>query len=136
MDLDSDGFPVTSIREIKILNSTLHTNIIKLKEVVVGYKKDSIFLVFEYCEFDLVKIIEKMRKFKFYFDLGDVKSIMIQLLKGVDYMHKNYILHRDLKLSNILINRKGVIKIADFGLARNFSTFFCKCRYSFAEIHS
>jgi serine/threonine protein kinase len=121
MDLDSDGFPVTSIREIKILSSTLHTNLIKLKEVVVGFKKDSIFLVFEYCEVDLVKIIEKMRKFKFYFDLGDVKSIMIQLLKGVDYMHKNYILHRDLKLSNILLNRKGEVKIADFGLARNFS---------------
>jgi len=121
MDLDSDGFPVTSIREIKILSSALHNNIIKLKEVVVGYKKDSIFLVFEYCEYDLVKIIEKMRKFKFYFDLGDVKCIMIQLLKGVDYMHKNYILHRDLKLSNILLNRKGEVKIADFGLARNYS---------------
>ncbi len=121
MDLDSDGFPVTSIREIKILSSTLHTNIIRLKEVVVGYKKDSIFLVFEYCEVDLVKIIEKMRKFSFYLDLGDVKCIMIQLLKGTDYLHKNFILHRDLKLSNILLNKKGIIKIADFGLARNYS---------------
>jgi serine/threonine protein kinase len=40
MDLDSDGFPVTSIREIKILNELSHPNLIKLKEVVVGYKKD------------------------------------------------------------------------------------------------
>ena len=40
MDLDSDGFPVTSLREIKILNEVDHVNIIKLKEVVVGYKKD------------------------------------------------------------------------------------------------
>ena len=80
MDLDSDGFPVTSIREIKILSDTIHTNIIRLKEVVVGYKKDSIFLVFEYCESDLVKTIDKMRKYNFYFDLADVKCIMIQLL--------------------------------------------------------
>ena len=40
MDLDSDGFPVTSLREIKILSEVYHLNIIKLKEVVVGYKKD------------------------------------------------------------------------------------------------
>jgi hypothetical protein len=40
MDLDSDGFPVTSIREIKILSEISHQNIIKLKEVVVGYKKE------------------------------------------------------------------------------------------------
>jgi serine/threonine protein kinase len=40
MDLDSDGFPVTSIREIKILSELNHPNIIRLKEVVVGFKKD------------------------------------------------------------------------------------------------
>lgn len=62
-----------------------------------------------------------MRVYNKYFDLADIKCFMIQLLKGVEYLHRNYILHRDLKLSNILLNKKGVLKLADFGLARYYS---------------
>lgn len=45
---------------------------------------------------------------------------MYQLLKGIAYCHSHRILHRDLKLANLLIDRKGVLKLADFGLARAF----------------
>lgn len=118
MDLDSEGFPITALREIKILQETSHPNIIKLKEVCVGYKQDSIFLVFEYCETDLVNLLSTMRDRSVALKLAEIKAIMVQLLKGVSYLHGSFIVHRDLKLSNILLNKEGRVKLADFGLSR------------------
>jgi len=69
---------------------------------------------------DLVKMIEKMKSLRKILTLSDIKSLMIQILKAVDYLHRNYTLHRDLKLSNILLNKMGELKLADFGLARYY----------------
>lgn len=79
--------------------------------------------MFEYCEMDLVKMIERMKSIRKSLTLSDIKTLMIQILKAVDYMHRNYTLHRDLKLSNILLNKIGELKLADFGLARYYGIF-------------
>jgi len=80
-------------------------------------KPDNIFLVFEYCSHDLAGLLEHIHR---PFDEAEIKTILLQLLSAVNYLHKNFVLHRDIKLSNLLMDSKGTIKLADFGLARLF----------------
>lgn len=101
---------------LKILKG--HPNIVELLEVAVGKNKDSVFLIFEYCEIDLINLLDQMKIEKMKFNDSEVKCLILQIIKGLTYAHKNYIIHRDLKLSNLLINKEGIVKIADFGLAR------------------
>ncbi|XP_033928745.1 cyclin-dependent kinase 10 isoform X1 [Melopsittacus undulatus] len=117
MDSEKDGMPVSSLREITLLLQFRHTNIVELKEVVVGNHLESIFLVMGYCEQDLASLLENMQA---PFSEAQVKCIILQVFKGLEYLHKNYIVHRDLKVSNLLMTDKGCVKIADFGLARTY----------------
>lgn len=75
-------------------------------------------MVFEYLEFDLTGILETP---EIRFTQDHIKSWSKQLLSGVHYMHINKIIHRDLKASNILVSRRGELKIADWGLARSWN---------------
>lgn len=82
---ENGGFPITSLREIKILKSlSKHPNIIGLKEVVVGKKKDSIFLVFEYSDIDLAKLVDQMSIDKLTFSEPEIKCLSLQMIKGVN----------------------------------------------------
>lgn len=117
MEKEKDGYPLTSLREINILSSLNHPNIVNVSEVVVSASGNSVFLVMEYLEHDLKKVSELLRH---RFTVSDTKCIMQQLLSGVAYLHDNWIIHRDLKLSNILYNNKGDVKVCDFGMARQY----------------
>jgi len=133
----SDGFPITTLREIQILKEisldvnvnvnvgngtrTGHENIIALKEVAVGSKSSSIFLVFEYVHFDLAKLIDDhySKYSKSPFTMAETKCLSKQLFSALSYLHEKNIIHRDLKLSNLLYDKnRGLLKLADFGLAR------------------
>ena len=89
---------------------------VKLKEVIMMPKK--MYLVFEFLETDLKKWIDS---FKGVVPKDSIKKNMKQLLEGICACHKSRIIHRDLKPQNILISSSGLLKIADFGLARAFS---------------
>jgi len=99
------------------LQSMRHPNVVQLHEVVVGKELDSIFLVFEYVPHDLAGLVDNM---KTPFTESEIKCLMLQLIKSVQYLHENWIIHRDLKLSNLLFDNQGQLKLADFGLARKY----------------
>ncbi|KAK0099619.1 hypothetical protein ONS96_008119 [Cadophora gregata f. sp. sojae] len=120
MDNAQDGIPVTGLREIQTLRDCSHPNIVGLREVVVGEdtrKIENIFLVLDFLEHDLKTLLEEMPE---PFLTSEIKTLLLQLTRGVSYLHNTWILHRDLKTSNLLLNNRGQLKIADFGMARYF----------------
>ncbi|XP_078171899.1 cyclin-dependent kinase G-2-like [Carex rostrata] len=119
MEKEKEGFPMTALREINILLSFHHPSIVDVKEVVVGSTMDSIFMVMEYMEHDLKGVMETMKQ---PYSQSEVKCLMLQLLEGTMYLHHNWVLHRDLKTSNLLLNNRGELKICDFGLARQYGS--------------
>ncbi|CAH8391152.1 unnamed protein product [Eruca vesicaria subsp. sativa] len=159
MNDEMEGFPVTAIREIKILKNLHHENVIVLKEVVyspvpdkddqranvinlkeVVYSpvperddqeklvsvddnkyKGEIYMVFEYMEHDLAGLAYRPGT---RFTAPQIKCCMKQLLTGLHYCHVRKVLHRDIKGSSLLIDKKGNLKLADFTLARTLSLEF------------
>ena len=94
-----------------------HENIVSLHDVI--HTENKLMLVFEYMDKDLKKYMES-RGDHGRLDPITIKSFMQQLLRGIAFCHDNRVLHRDLKPQNLLINTKGQLKLADFGLARAF----------------
>jgi negative regulator of the PHO system len=116
--LDSEeGTPSTAIREISLMKELKHENIVSLYDVI--HTENKLMLVFEYMDKDLKKYMDS-RGDRGQLDPPTIKSFMYQMLRGIAFCHENRVLHRDLKPQNLLINTKGQLKLADFGLARAF----------------
>jgi serine/threonine protein kinase len=116
LEQEQEGLPATAVREISILKDLKHPNVIDLKEVINS--RGNLVLVFEYMEKDLQKLLDCQRK---PMDQMLIKSYTYQLLAGLCFCHCHRIVHRDLKPQNLLLNRQGLIKLGDFGLARAFT---------------
>ncbi|XP_072549134.1 cyclin-dependent kinase 4 [Salminus brasiliensis] len=118
------GIPQFMIREVALLRKIEyfnHPNIVKLLNVSAGVKKKSLdlTLAFEYIDQDLSSFLSAAPKSGL--SKEKIKDIMRQLLRGLDFLHTNMVVHRDLKPDNVLMSSRGEVKIADFGLARIYT---------------
>ena len=115
-----DGVSIVFLREINLVRSIHHPNIVKIDEIVLDYSQEEpqINIIMEYVPHELRYLNKHLGK---TFSIPQVKSIMFQLLSGLAELHRRFIFHRDLKTSNILYGHDGVIKLCDFGLARRYS---------------
>ncbi|KAL9611320.1 MAG: hypothetical protein Q9167_004044 [Letrouitia subvulpina] len=123
MHNEKDGFPITALREIKLLKMLSHPNVLRLEEMAIertkgeGRKKAVMYMVTPYMDHDLSGLLENPNV---RFTEPQIKCYLLQLLEGLRYLHANKILHRDMKAANLLINNQGLLQIADFGLARPY----------------
>ena len=121
---EEEGIPSTSIREVSILKelcisgtNQCHPNVVKLLDVFCSYNK--LLLIFEYCESDLKKYMR--RSAGSGLKRSETRKFCRDMLRGVEFLHGNRVIHRDLKPQNLLVSSNGCLKLADFGLARTYS---------------
>ena len=85
MEREKEGFPITAMRELRLLKRCRHPNIVAVHEIAVGHSADSIWIVMEFVEHDLRELQERMQS---AFMIGEVKALMVQLLAGVAHLHE------------------------------------------------
>jgi len=121
-DIQKDeSFPMAALREINVLLALNHENIVSVKEMVVGKKFSQVYMVMEYMDMDLQQAMKQSGTSPF--QQSELKSMLYDLLLAIHHIHEKWILHRDVKTSNILVkekNKGSIISLCDFGLARKY----------------
>ncbi|KAG0677419.1 serine/threonine protein kinase, CMGC, CDC2/CDK sub [Pichia californica] len=110
-----DGFPITAFREITIMKKLKNKYILQIIDMIYDSINSNFFTVSPYISSDLNGLLNNPR---INLNLSQIKCLLKQILLGINFIHQNNYLHRDIKTANILLDHFGIVKIADFGLAR------------------
>lgn len=118
LENEDEGVPSTAMREISVLKELRHPNIVFLQDIDLS--ENRLYLVFEFLSMDLKRYMDNLPEDAFI-DRPLLKSYLYQILEALIFCHKRRVIHRDLKPQNLLVDSSGIIKLADFGLARAFN---------------
>ncbi|XP_050552528.1 serine/threonine-protein kinase PITSLRE-like [Spodoptera frugiperda] len=117
---EREGYSIAARRELEILHKMQHPNIVASRGLASSSRNDRVYIVMELVDYDLKTFMQTMHSNKQLFSVEHVKCLMKQLLRAVQHLHDHHVMHRDLKTSNILLSNEGVLKVADFGMAREY----------------
>ena len=119
-----------ALNEIRILASLSHPNIIGYKEAFFDDITQTLNIVMEFADDgDIQSKIKNNQKKKLYFTEDTIWNLLIQILEGLNYLHENKIMHRDLKSANIFLNKEGIVKIGDLNVSK-------VTQFGFASTHT
>ena len=118
---NKQGVSTAAVREVKLLRELKHDNVVRLRSVHVAKPERRVFLSYECCSTDLQQLIRRHHANRDPIPEYTVKSALWQLLRALDYLHSSWVVHRDVKPENVLVDGEtGACKIADFGCAKVF----------------
>ncbi|GJQ76629.1 Cdk4 [Trypoxylus dichotomus] len=123
--ITDDGVPLSTIREVGLLKhigTYHHPNIVQILDVCHGKRLEKeliMYIVFEHMEQDLSSYLDKCSRGA-GIKTTRIRKIIYDILSGVAFLHSHRIVHRDLKPQNILVTESGIVKLADFGLAKTY----------------
>ncbi|XP_005095046.1 serine/threonine-protein kinase STK11 [Aplysia californica] len=108
-------------REIQLLKRLRHRNVIRLFEVMHNEEKEKMYMIMEYCASELQEMLESVPEKKF--PIWQAHGYFRQLIDGLEYLHSNGIVHKDIKPGNLLVTNDETLKITDLGVAEALDRF-------------
>ncbi|KAK7100957.1 serine/threonine-protein kinase STK11-like isoform X2 [Littorina saxatilis] len=108
-------------REIQLLKRLHHKNVIHLVDMLYNEEKQKMYMIMEYCVTELQEMLESVPERKF--PVWQAHRYFYQLIEGLEYLHGNGIVHKDIKPGNLLLTQDEVLKITDLGVAEALDTF-------------